>query len=124
MQTVNDLIRALEDIRDEDEANGDLEVRIAYQPSWPLQGHLSRDVAVRRQGGHHKAETKCVYVLESGQVSDAPYAPSGIFKGRLTDDKPECLNCGKPAVVKRARGGHVCEACRMVFEEGEIDDED
>jgi hypothetical protein len=49
--------------------DGDMEVRLATQPSWPLQSHIEDDVRVVRG---------IAYIREAGQVYDAPYAPVGL----------------------------------------------
>ena len=60
----------------------DLEVRIAYQPNWPL---CSRVASVKKQEG-------CLYICESGYGGNG-YAPGGLFETDecvdLDDDEPE-----------------------------------
>ena len=49
-------------------AEPDAEVRLAFQPGWPFQYHVSTDVA-------EDETTGIVYIAEAGQVNEAPYLP-------------------------------------------------
>jgi hypothetical protein len=107
--TVADLIEALQEIADAGHA--DLEVRLATQPSWPLQHHLSRDIGLRAVSD--RDETLAVYLLEAGQVYDMPYAPAGIFKGRLEETPREvyCPECERTDVRRVEGTRYVCNRC-------------
>jgi hypothetical protein len=74
---LRDMIEGLDD---------DMEIRIATQPSWPLQMHIDRDVRV---------VAHVAYIKECGQVYDAPYCPSGVF-GDPIDDDEFCRMCARP----------------------------
>ena len=89
---VSELLELLEDV------DGDAEVRLAFQPSWPLQYRIGEVVEVdlgadtedctcegdgcRLCEGTGTITTKVsdsppvVYIGEAGQIYDAPYLPS------------------------------------------------
>lgn len=121
--TVNDLISALEEMAEA--GHGDLEVRMAHQESWPLQSWLRPELAVRtvKDGSALRA----VYLLESSQCYDSPYAPSGIFKGRLEDAPAEvyCPGCER-TLVNRLPAEHMyqCGLCGEVFDARDLPDEE
>lgn len=52
------------------EHDDDTEVRLAFQPSWPLQYHAGGVAA--------DDETNVVYISEGGQVYDTPYLPGNV----------------------------------------------
>jgi hypothetical protein len=80
--TVGELIAMLSDMPE------DAPVRVAHQPSYPMQFHLSRELALR-SSGDIPAGGKVVYLLDAGQPSMAPYAPAGLFEGQLEDEDEE-----------------------------------
>jgi hypothetical protein len=112
--TVNDLITALEELAEA--GHGDAEVRMAQQPSWPLQNHVSSDIAVRHPKNGEGA--LCVYLLDAGQVYDAPYAPAGIFKGRLEEAplEPYCPECERTNVRQVEGFNFRCVMCGAEFD--------
>lgn len=120
--TVNELISALEQIAEE--GLGDAEVRFAHQPSWPLQNHLRPEIAVRNVSD--RDETQAVYLLDGDQVYDMPYAPAGIFKGRLREVPEEvwCPECERTDV--KALGGPMfgCNRCGAEFDARDLPTED
>jgi hypothetical protein len=76
---VSELIAQLEDYVDDE---NDPEVRIAAQPSWPLQSTV-RDDVVPLYG--EDGEVAVVYVAEESQLSggrgnDSPYVPSEVSR--------------------------------------------
>jgi hypothetical protein len=79
--TIDELIEALQTIRediaatigDEDRA-GEAEVRLAVQPAWPFQHHVSGELTWRVDD----AGDAVAYVGEAGQVSSAPYLPGDV----------------------------------------------
>jgi hypothetical protein len=74
--TIGELRQALELLDD------DMEIRLATQPSYPLQSYLDEEVRV--VGG-------IAYLRESGQVYDAPYAPAAVYGDPIGD----CPSCGE-----------------------------
>lgn len=95
--TVNELKELLEAL--EQEGLGDAEVRVATQPNYPLQSHLSGVASSRMLDEYRKGETECdehgwyncdecfdakptepmVWLCEGGQVYDDPYAPRDLW---------------------------------------------
>jgi hypothetical protein len=63
----------------------DMPVRIAYQPSYPLQMEVQSQLAMRTS---RDGQTS-VYLLGGYQPYDAPYAPGRIFEGELEDGEEE-----------------------------------
>jgi hypothetical protein len=59
----------------------DVEVRIAQQPSWPLQYHVADVVQDETTG--------IVYLAEAGQVYDEPYLPAHVAGLLGWRDEPE-----------------------------------
>lgn len=74
--TVGQLIEYLGDVDPE------TPIRLAFQPSWPLQYHISDDIRVVRG---------TCYLAEGGQVYDTPYAPRAVFGEGGPEDA--CSNC-------------------------------
>lgn len=87
--TLSAMIERLQDIVDENEANGEREVYLAYQPHYPLQSTV-RGVCTSEEAqnedyeldeipvGHHH-DSGAIYIVEGHQVRDMPYAPRGAF---------------------------------------------
>lgn len=87
--TVRELAAAMREL--EADGQGALEVRFAYQESYPLQDEIKRhDIGIRRES--ERSDRVCVYLISAGQVYAAPYAPSGIFAGRL-EERPGAIEC-------------------------------
>lgn len=81
--TVGELMEVLERMP------GDAEVRLAMQPSWPMQHDVR--VAVLVEGGEgyeleegfpETVEEEEVYLVDGGQVYEAPYLP-GIARNEI-----------------------------------------
>lgn len=69
--TVSDLIKELQYVLDD---YGDLDVRVAYQPEWPLAGKIV-NVWVQDQD-----ESKPVWLAVDGVCrSESPYAPKDAW---------------------------------------------
>lgn len=83
--TVSELIERLQDIADD--GFGECEVRLATQPSWPLQfrvaGVAAPDDASRGMGDPDDEPDDAagvVYIVEGGSPhDDSPYAPRWAF---------------------------------------------
>lgn len=81
--TVRELKEVLEDFND------DAEVRIAEQPSYPLQSTIrgcctdrearERDEEEYGEGNEPGGSDDIVFIVEGSQVYDTPYAPRGAF---------------------------------------------
>jgi len=79
---VSELIERLEDM------DPDAEVRIAFQPSWPLQYRLGDEIVGEdeisdaEETGDDEEQPDpvrgVVYLSEGGQVYDEPYLPSNV----------------------------------------------
>ena len=83
--TVGQLRELLADLEDE------TPIRLAFQPSWPLQYHLDDDIRLVRG---------VAYIREGGQVYSNPYAPRSVFG---EPEPEECANCGEADVVGTVR---------------------
>ena len=83
--TVGELKRILEEMDD------DMEVRLAHQPSWPLQYKVADVIEApvfdsEDLGDEEENDTVIVpedapryaYIVEAGQVYDAPYLPYSV----------------------------------------------
>ena len=83
--TVNELRERLQDAADE--GFGQCEVRLAFQPNWPLQmmvaGIATPDDASRAMGEPDEEPDDAgsvVYITEGGHpTDDSPYAPAWAF---------------------------------------------
>lgn len=93
--TIGELRQALELL------DGDMEIRLATQPSWPLQSHLDEEVRVVKG---------IAYLRESGQVYDAPYAPAAVY-GDYGPDSEDCFLCERPLDEDADRTIGDCAAC-------------
>lgn len=88
--TVNELIQALQETAED--GFGDHEVRLAFQPNWPLQftvGGVADPAAIVETRGYQLDERddddddapKAVYITEGQHpLDDSPYAPAGVFE--------------------------------------------
>jgi hypothetical protein len=88
--TVDELIQDLEEARDE--LGGDAEIRVAYQPSWPLRTTIARvTIPQDDRPGDDEDEIAevdekdagfCWIALTEGQPYDEnPYAPKWAWEG-------------------------------------------
>ncbi len=83
--TVNEMIERLQEAADE--GFGDCEVRLAFQPSWPLQfeigGIATPDDESREMGEPDEESNEAssvVYITEGSHPrDDSPYAPKWAF---------------------------------------------
>jgi hypothetical protein len=66
--TIDDLMDALSDAREK--YSGELEVRLAHQPSWPLQFKAEGAQVAKDQKGERR-----FYIGEGGTCEDSPYVP-------------------------------------------------
>jgi hypothetical protein len=78
--TIDELIRQLEDARDD--LSGDTEVRVAYQPNWPLRGTLSAVTVPQEDDGGHCDDHIC-YVAGCYDCSEAAEAAE---EGNIPDE--------------------------------------
>ena len=73
--TVNELVERLQEVADD--GLGECEVRLATQPSWPLQysvgGIATPDDTVE------VPETPVIYLVEGNPIHESPYAPDWAF---------------------------------------------
>jgi hypothetical protein len=92
MKTIDELIELLEEARDE--VGGDAEVRLAFQPSWPLAFKVD-GVALQAEINDYEREEyddeeedgdgqseNVVWIVEGGHPSEpsSPYAPRGAWE--------------------------------------------
>jgi len=83
--TVNKMIERLQEVADD--GFGEYEVRLAFQPSWPLQftvaGIAAPDDESRAMGEPDEEPddaASVVYLVEGGHPDDdSPYAPAWAF---------------------------------------------
>ncbi len=83
--TVNEMIERLREAADD--GFGECEVRLAFQPNWPLQyrvgGIATPDDESRAQGEPDEEPddaSSVVYLVEGGHPhDDSPYAPAWAF---------------------------------------------
>ncbi|MCK4415262.1 MAG: hypothetical protein KAY32_17145 [Candidatus Eisenbacteria sp.] len=83
--TVNEMIERLQEVAEE--GFGECELRLAFQPRWPLQfvigGVATPDDESRGMGEPDEErddEASVVYLTEGDHPSDdSPYAPSWVF---------------------------------------------
>ena len=73
--TVRELIETLE------QYNGDLEVRLATQPNYPLQSTICNVASLHEVQDYPEEDdfVDVVYITEGGQCHDNPYAPRGLW---------------------------------------------
>jgi hypothetical protein len=75
--TVSELIDRLRDL--EGEGLGECEVRLAFQPNWPLQFEIG---GVTEPPMDAEAEgLPVVYIAEGSSITESPYAPRWAFGG-------------------------------------------
>lgn len=77
--TVNEMIERLQEVAEN--GSGDRELRLAFQPSWPLQFTIG-GVAEPEDASPDEAPTVApvVYITEGGHpTEDSPYAPAWAF---------------------------------------------
>lgn len=85
--TVGQLIEYLGDVDPE------TPIRLAFQPSWPLQYHISDDIRIVRG---------TCYLAEGGQVYDTPYAPRAVF-GEAEEEA--CAGCERTCPIGTVKSG-------------------
>jgi hypothetical protein len=74
--TVNELIEALQEFVDMDEEYGELEVRLATQPNWPIRGSVAATTVATHDGQRY------LWLAEGGVGYDEnPYAPRTAWEG-------------------------------------------
>jgi len=85
MITVNELKERLEEIAEN--GGGDFEVRMATQPSWPLQFTIRSVVEPERwaydepdEDEEDNPEDRIVYLVEGSSPQSTPYAPKWVFE--------------------------------------------
>lgn len=84
--TINELIERLQEAAED--GFGESEVRLATQPSWPLQftvgGVVTPDDRACARGQEPDEEREeswlVVYITEGRHPDDSPYAPAGVFE--------------------------------------------
>jgi hypothetical protein len=82
-----------------------LPIRIATQPTYPLQSHLEDFLKLHRG---------VVYLLEAGQVYDRPYMPKSLWD---EDEVEACDNCQSTSVIGTVASDDsgerypICEDC-------------
>lgn len=111
---IDDLIQTLEEAREA--MGGDADVRIAYQPSWPLRGNVV-EVTYNHNGdpdadfapGTPADEAICW--LAAGEVGygENPYAPRWAWDGEPVESAEECCpDCGR---LEMAEWDGQCATC-------------
>ena len=81
--TVNEMIERLQEIAED--GLGDREIRLAFQPSWPLQfvvgGIATAEDEEEHDGDDDQAPAAdaAVYITEGNHPDDSPYAPAWVF---------------------------------------------
>jgi len=80
--TLNELIETLTDISDNEDA-GEMEVRGAYQPNYPLVGSIS---AVTLDP-HHIDGGRVWLALRAVGYQESPYAPSHAWDGDVVESE-------------------------------------
>lgn len=82
--TIGELLEELQMMAEEH--GDDVEVRIAYQPSYPLAADLDAVTLVKNEQGVHRKD-KIVWLAASTSVgySENPYAPSQAWDGSEVD---------------------------------------
>lgn len=71
--TITELIERLEDVRDDE---GDIEVAIAYQPTWPLGAGVANVGARENHSGNGR---RCWIAATQGDWADDGYAPRSAW---------------------------------------------
>lgn len=69
--TVNEMIERLQEVAED--GLGEREIRLAFQPSWPLQFTVG-GIAIPEE------EDSEVYITEGSHPNDSPYAPGWVFE--------------------------------------------
>jgi len=84
--TIRELIEALENAAEDCIDGKDAEVRLAFQPSWPLQYKIQDNGIVVVPGGEGDEEgdmdlpADVVYIGEGGQLYNDPYLPGAVAR--------------------------------------------
>ena len=74
--TVNELIERLQEVAED--GLGDSEIRLAFQPNWPLQFDIG-GLAVPDDSDEETPEAPVVYLVEGDSIHESPYAPGWVF---------------------------------------------
>jgi hypothetical protein len=85
----------------------DTPIRLGTQPSYPLQAHIQADIRTYKG---------VAYLLEAGQVYDAPYLPKWLLNG----GEPPCVACEStrnPLVADITHDGETNPVCRDCFDQ-------
>ena len=74
--TIDELISALEEAKVTLHGNGDVEVRLVHQPSWPLQYRAGETALFRPRG------REPIFYIGEGSQSDleSPYVPGRVMQ--------------------------------------------
>jgi hypothetical protein len=78
--TVNEMIERLQEVAEN--GSGDRELRLAFQPSWPLQFTIGGIAEPEEPSPNEEPADAApvVYIAEGGHPSDdSPYAPAWAF---------------------------------------------
>ena len=76
---LNDLIESLQDLQTR---YGDVSVRVAYQPNYPLVGSLDTVTLIENEGGGSKRDEPVIwFAVGSAPYEENPYAPSEAWNG-------------------------------------------
>ena len=80
--TVNEMIERLQEVAEG--GLGECEMRLAFQPSWPLQftvGGIAIPEADETDTDEAQDESApVVYITEGSHPDDSPYAPGWVFE--------------------------------------------
>lgn len=80
-RTVNDLIEALQDMVNEHPEAGELPLRIAHQPSYPLQEAVTNVTVAKVQGRDGEPnKTVLFFVAGTCPYDENPYASSNLWE--------------------------------------------
>lgn len=81
---LDELIDLLSDIRDD--VGGNTEVRLAFQPNWPLAYHISNVTVASsdedddfEEDSDSADQKPIVWIAEGSHPSDSPYAPRSAW---------------------------------------------
>lgn len=110
--TVRELIERLEEVAQEH--GDDTPIRIAEQPSYPLQNYIDDDIRFWKGVLYIKHANQVGGYSSTKVLNDSPYLPKHIF-GDPPDE--QCDNCGSYAVigtVELTEGSdreYICQDC-------------
>jgi hypothetical protein len=75
--TINKLIERLEDLRDELDGNGDIEVRLMHQPEWPFEYDIAGVVSSREMHEGEPDEDEDESFAPEGDIDEVVYICEG-----------------------------------------------